>query len=268
MKTLEQLLQNGTTSEKELVKLAHRFPTNPEKILNYELASNVTGAVLSAALTAWGISVITHSHEIIGGAMAFFGGFGVYGNIGDFRGNRLVKRILADNTSWPGVVPQTADSLFYQHKDKFTYAPTPVEVKLGTRVCAIDQAVQLESWHKYTLAFLGKAYVAAITHQDYEVESTASAGDYPTPVTVKEKRTRSQLTLQHDDEKFDLQIEQTPEMLKSLAPGDQRSFLLSVYDGKVLNVEKIYTILDDAFLNQPIRDNTSCALSRVQHLPQ
>lgn len=258
MKTLEQILEMGTPSEREIVKLAHMYPMrSPSDLVRYHGLVNILKSAGFTVLAASGLAgmyfvgdAMTNSTESFGSGLPLLAlaGYMAYKGIAGCRSFREIQRAIngaiyeRNPHKWNSPEDNTLSAFSYN--GTFVLNPTPAQATIAKRVYPLANLDEVRTIKEDAYALVGAVYVDNIT---FDESSTTEAHGEAVWTTYDKS---ALLTLRRDGEEpflfsFSRERKYFPPLLEKIKKDDYISLLLRVFDGHVGTLERIYPVFDD-----------------------
>ena len=245
MKTIDDLLHNGTESEQEFVTLAQAYPAIPERILQHHFRRLL--ATFGAMGTLSSFLGYGATQDDPGYAFMCAGASGLAALTSGVLLLELRKNILLGRSyrKDPSASPEVSlPSQFYTYQGMFTATPTIVEATLADPVYPIE-TLDAMSGDKAGYFFLGRTTIESLKVEPY-IHSEVFDG-MERPVHINEKRIRARVVLARGENRMEYSLDTKkddfPRSIAQLHPGDHRSFLLKKDGGSAVQCSGIYPVL-------------------------
>lgn len=260
MKTLDQILETGTPSEREVVKLAHQYPLqNPSHLIKNHGVLNLlktTGYGALAVSGGVGIyyvgSVMTESTESCFTASPLLAVAAYLAYHGIRNCSSSVKEIVnVVRAAWyeknpdrmEGISDGDAIHAFYHH-GAFTLNPSPAQAIIGKPVYPVGRVDELKEIKGNAYALVGAVYVDDIVFE--ESSMTESNGEAVWTTHYKQVI----LTLRRDGEepshlKFSSERKNFPRLFDQIKKDEYISLLFKTSGGSIDTIERIYPVFDE-----------------------
>lgn len=219
MKSLIEIVETGTPSERALAKLCQLYPINQGQYLSRHrvrygigtgLAAAACGASLDVLITTPATALLSIPAALL---MGLWTAWGV---------EELAKNRRAGRASEP--IPSQEHS-FYRLGDGFVTGPSPAAEALGSRVYPIDHSYQLQQLPAACVFFGDVLVSTTFTEQEYWQDV---GGEFP--ARAKATKWIGKMTASRDGECFSIHVETTLQSeARALEQLSSRSYSIMAY---------------------------------------